>query len=749
MKRLCMNLLAIQLLVLFAVCVNAQTATDRAATEQVAVHLIASVDRVYPGEKIWLGVQQKIIPHWHTYWINPGDSGLPTKIVWQLPEGASAGDIQWPAPTRFDLDGITNYGYSDEVVLLTPITLPKTLSIGKTATINAKVDWLVCADVCIPQSVDLSLQLPIVAAGDSDKRTLEPVIEKALAELPQRSTWKARSEMREQIVQLRIEGAARELSDLRELNFFADTWGRVAHTAPQTYRVEGEDLVIDLKAGDKKLAPGESLSGVLKIKNAAGIVRSFSIGASASAAVATNISAAAPVHEGQLGLLSAALFALLGGIVLNLMPCVFPVLSIKALALIKHSGSNALYNRLHGLAYTGGVLASFLSLALLLIVLKAGGAQFGWGFQFQSPLFVVAVAYLLFAVGLNLSGVFEFGTSITGVGSNLANKPGYAGSFFTGVLAAIVATPCTAPFMGAAIGFALTQPALPLIAVFLSLGLGLALPYLLLAFWPRLQRRLPKPGRWMEILKQALAFPMYAAAVWLLWVLAQQTSADAIAFALGGLVLIAFAAWSFQHSRNAVGAWRVFGFSSALVAVIAAAAGSHIGISNAASDPHAIASTTRGNGATPYSSQRLHELRSEGKAVFVNFTAAWCISCLVNERVALKQDSVVTAFAQQGIVYLKGDWTNRDGEISAKLAEFGRSGVPLYLYFPPQANSEPTVLPQILTPDIVLSTIESANAAAVGASSHNGSSNATSNNNASSINNPNSNYKAVTSTQKF
>ena len=713
MKRRFINLLTIHLLALLAVCVNAQAVTDRAATEQVTARLIASVDSVYPGEKIWLGLQQKIIPHWHTYWLNPGDSGLPTKIAWQLPEGASAGDIQWPAPARFDLDGITNYGYADEVILLTPIVLPKTLSVGKTTTVHAKVDWLVCADVCIPQSVDLALQLPVIAAVGDDKRARNPLIEKTIAELPQNSSWQTHVATHEQTLQLRIEGAGKQLSNVRELNFFADTWGLVEHAAPQTHRVEGDDLVIDLKAGDKKIAAGESLRGVLKTIDTAGAVQSFIIGKSSTAGAATesaNIALASIAQDEKLGLLSAALFALLGGVVLNLMPCVFPVLSIKALALIKHSESSALQNRLHGLAYTGGVLASFLLLALLLIVFKAGGAQLGWGFQFQSPLFVVAVAYLLFAVGLNLSGVFEFGASITGAGSNLAKKSGYTGSFFTGVLAAIVATPCTAPFMGAAIGFALSQPALPLIAIFLSLGLGLALPYLLLAFWPRLQRRLPKPGRWMEILKQALAFPMYAAAVWLIWVLAQQTSADAIAFALGGLVLIAFAAWLFQHSRNAVGGWRAFVFASALVAVVAAVVSGHIGISNAASEPHAIASA-HGNGATPYSAQRLHELRSEGKPVFVNFTAAWCISCLVNERVALKQTAVTDAFARHGIVYLKGDWTNRDAEISAKLAEFGRSGVPLYLYFPPQANSEPIVLPQILTTDIVLSRIESANAA--------------------------------------
>ncbi len=718
------------LLAFFVGCFNALAASDRAATEQVTAQLIASVDSVIPGETIWVGVQQKIIPHWHTYWINPGDSGLPTKISWQLPQGARAGEIQWPAPTRFDLEGITNYGYADEVVLLTPITLPKSLATNAPITIAVKVDWLVCADVCIPQTVELALDLPVldasVAANAIDTRARNSLIDITLKNLPQPSTWTTALTTHENIYQLRIAVSAQTLRDIRDLNFFADTWGYVEHSAGQPYRFDGDDLIIDLPRGEKKIDSTEPLRGLLKITDTNGHIRAFTIAASSLSApassqavattsdVVTATSAAARTTNAEaLGLWSAALLALLGGVMLNLMPCVFPVLSIKALALIKHRESTSLQNRLHGVAYTGGVLTSFTVLAVVLIALKAGGAQFGWGFQYQSPLFVVIVAYLLFAVGLNLSGVFEFGTSVTNIGSQLANKSGYVGSFFTGVLAAIVATPCTAPFMGAAIGFALSQPPLPLLIIFLSLGMGLALPYLVLSFWPRLQRGLPKPGRWMELLKQGLAFPMYAAAVWLIWVLAQQTSADAVAFALGGLVLIAFAAWVFQHSRTVTGFWRSIGYVAAAIAVATALIGARNGVSANEFLSNTYSANTTHGGATPYSAQRLNELRQQGKPVFVNFTAAWCISCLVNERLALKQTAVVDAFAQQGIVYLKGDWTNRDAEISAKLAEFGRSGVPLYLYFPPQPNSSPIVLPQILTPDIVLSAIADANSVAL------------------------------------
>ncbi len=517
----------------------------------------------------------------------------------------------------------------------------------------------------------------------------------------------------------RVVGAAAQLQSASEITFFADEWGRVEHGAEQVHRVDGDDVLIELTSGEKPLASGEALSGVLVVSetNGNGVTRTagfFSLRSNVSAvgsaaeSSSANASVEAITAAPALSLLPAALFAFIGGVILNLMPCVFPVLSIKALALLKHSNYSARQTRLHGVVYTGGVLASFAALALLLIALKAGGTQIGWGFQYQSPLFVVLVAYLMFAVGLSLSGVFTLGTSVVGVGSMLAERSGYTGSFFTGVLAAIVATPCTAPFMGAAIGYALAKPPLQLLTVFLSLGLGLALPYLLLTLWPLLRRHMPQPGAWMEWLKQALAFPMYAASVWLVWVLAQQAGPNAVAFALGGMVIIAFAAWIFQNTRNGKTTARHIGSGIAIAALVLALVSGYTGVTNSASTA-AVAATADKNWE-PYSQQRLTELRAQGKPVFINFTAAWCISCLVNDRVALQQSSVASTFREQGITYLKGDWTNQDREISAKLAEFGRSGVPLYLFFAAGEDAEPTVLPQILTPDIVLSAISSTSA---------------------------------------
>jgi thiol:disulfide interchange protein len=403
--------------------------------------------------------------------------------------------------------------------------------------------------------------------------------------------------------------------------------------------------------------------------------------------------------ESELVLASAMLLALLGGVILNLMPCVFPVLSIKALALIKHARHEPRQTKLHGLAYTLGILASFLLLGTILIALKAGGAEIGWGFQFQSPLFVLAVAYLMFTVGLSLSGVFSIGSSVAGVGSSLAGRSGYSGSFFTGVLATIVATPCTAPFMGAAVGFALSQPPVVLLMVFLSLGLGLALPYLLLSNWPSLQRRLPKPGVWMDRLKQGMAFPMYAAAVWLVWVLAQQSGINSIVVALGGMVAIAFAAWLYEATKYSEKTAQRTGLGFSVLLLSAALFGGYFGVEEAPAS--AVAAETADSHWEPYTPARLKELRSAGKPIFLNFTAAWCISCLVNEKVALSQDAVIDAFARGGITYLKGDWTNRDPEITRILAEFGRSGVPLYLYYPAGVSTSPVILPQILTPEIV------------------------------------------------
>ncbi len=696
----------------------------------VRAELVSSVDAVYPGEQITVGLHQRIAPHWHTYWINPGDSGLATTLEWTLPAGSVAGDIQWPAPRRFTQGPVTNYGYENEVTLLTSVRVPANASPGVSFPVQAKAKWLVCREVCIPQEATLNLALPVIAPGGARSEG-QALIKQAHEQLPVQANWAAEAVLQTGGgVALRIPKVSIHWAGATDVWFYPDEWGRISHNAPQPRQDDDQQgSVIQLTAGDSAATAGQVLKGVLVVSEGEGqalvrksywvsaTVKPGALGTPTATPLATAPSTSTQPPDLTLG--SALVLALLGGLVLNLMPCVFPVLSIKALALLNHGDQTPRQARVHGLVYTAGVLSSFALLGGLLVALKAGGSQVGWGFQFQSPVFVLAVAYLMFAVGLSLSGVFTIGGSVTGVGSSLASRGGYGGSFFTGVLATVVATPCTAPFMGGAIGFALGQPTAVLMAVFLSLGLGLALPYLLLSWWPRLQRWLPPPGVWMERVKQAFAFPMYGAAVWLVWVLAQQAGVDAVAVALGGLLVIALAAWVYDSSRASQPALRHVGTFAAGVFLAAALGGGYVGIrSGASANPGTSFETKTGPGSEkaswePYSAGRLNELRTKGQPVFVNLTAAWCITCLVNERVALSRPSVVDAFKASGITYLKGDWTNQDPEISRVLSEFGRSGVPLYVLYPEGLQSKPIVLPQILTPDLVLAALKDASALAL------------------------------------
>ncbi len=672
----------------------ALAAPPEAATEHVQARLVSSQATVAPGQRFTVALEQNIKPHWHTYWLNPGDSGQATTIAWT---GAQAGAIQWPTPSIQAIGPIVNYGYEGRAALLVELTVPADAKPGSRFKPAAAVKWLVCKDVCIPEDVSLGLDLPVAAEAKAGVDAAQ--IEEWRGTIPKPATFAVQLKAAPQGV--RLSGPT---AGVTKAYFFADTWGAVAHSAPQALKAEGSGWALDIPAGDEPVAAGKPLSGVVVLTTATG-EQAWAVSvpmpegagkgpgpADLSAPEAGAAPAATPAPESDLGLLPALALALVGGLILNLMPCVFPVLSIKALALVREGNHKA-----EGLAYTAGVLISFAALAAVLIALRAGGQQVGWGFQFHSPVFVLTVSYLLFLVGLNLSGFFDVGGSFTGLGSDLAAKQGLAGSFFTGVLAAVVATPCTAPFMGAALAFALSQPAAVMLAVFLALGLGLALPFLILAFWPAAQRWLPRPGAWMDKFKQFLAFPMYVAVVWLLWVLAQQAGPDGVAMALGGLVLIAFALWLRRASQGVVS-------GVAALASLALALGVVHWIK-----PVAAVEVRAESSIEAYSAERLAELRAQNKPVFVNMTASWCISCLVNERVALSRPEVKDAFAKAGVAYLKGDWTREDPSITAVLKAHGRSGVPLYLYYAPGA-AEAQVLPQILTPGLIVEALSSSTA---------------------------------------
>ncbi|WP_296701356.1 protein-disulfide reductase DsbD family protein [Thiocapsa sp. UBA6158] len=665
-------------------------------TENVTARLVAERMEVAPGDRLDLALVFEIRPGWHTYWRNPGDSGDPPRVHWTLPEGVEAGPLRWPRPEVIPVGPLANYGYSGRAVHLIALSVPAQWPIGEPVHIRADVDWLVCEEECIPESGRFDLTLPTGAAlgpGPIDPLQAD-VFAAARAGLP---------DGRIEGAVLGVAGAglgllvpADGLSDkIDGAWFFAGEWGLIEHAAEQPWRLVDGQLRIDLSPG--ALSDQASPEGLLVIADARGEVRSYEVAA-----------VRGPLPDGiardrPIGLPLAFAFALLGGLILNLMPCVFPILAMKALSLINGlsgQGPEAARERvLHGLAYTAGVLLFFAGLAVLLLALRAGGSAVGWGFQLQYPPFVVFMAYVFFVIGLSLAGAVTIGSRLMSLGGARTGS-GTAGAFGTGALAALVAAPCTAPFMGAALGYAVTLSWPLALAIMLTLGFGLALPFLALSLLPRLARLLPKAGAWMETLKQALAFPMFAAAAWLVWVLSVQTGSAGVALVLGGLVLLAFGLWLGERTRGLHSARRRWGLAATSVALVAAL---YLGV---ATDRLAVPTLSEGESSAsglasvPYSPERLAAARDERRPVFVNMTAAWCITCLVNERVALSTSELARTFADSGVLYLKGDWTNRDPAITAYLADHGRNGVPLYVFYPP--DGDPQVLPQILTEDMVL-----------------------------------------------
>ena len=704
------RLLALFLTLILAGPVHAQSVVQ---TDNVRAELVADVAALKPGEPFWVGLRQTIRPKWHTYWKNPGESGLPTEISWTLPPGAKADPIVWPAPTLFDISGVINYGFKDEAMLLVRITPPADLA--GPLKLAAEANWLVCEDVCIPEEGKFELTLPSAASATPAPPATRALFEQARRAMPTESPWAARygvSKAGDPTLVVEAKGLKPET--ISNVYFFPAEWGPVATMAKQNAVIDANGIRIPLKRGDAKAAMPATLMGTLVLteKTADGSVKqAFDVSAKVDPAfvpTTASTSLAGATGAENLSLVQALLFALLGGLILNLMPCVFPVLAMKAAAFARLAGHDRAEMRRDGLAYTAGVLVSFAAMAAIVIVIRQAAGDVSWGFQFQSPVFSLLIAYLFFVVGLNLSGAFEIGNRLAGVGQGLVSRGGTAGAFFTGVLAVIVATPCTAPFMAAALGFALSQPAPATVAVLLAMGLGLALPYLALSMTPALQRLMPRPGPWMDRLRQFLAFPMYASTVWMIWVLTQQTGADGVLYALGGMVLIAFAIWLLRAGSPApAGTWIRRGVAAVSVLLaLAVTIKLQDGPATAASASGGQNAGVSFEGWERFSRARMDEAVAAGKPVFVDFTAAWCITCLVNERVALETPAAKKAFEQAGVVKLKGDWTNRDTEITAVLKELGRAGVPLYLFWAPGA-AKPKILPQVLTESLVLSELSS------------------------------------------
>ncbi len=663
-------------LAMVGACASAQAAESPAVrSARATVTLVTDTDAVAPGQPLHAGLRLQMTPGWHTYWRNPGDAGVAPDLAFNLPQGATASPIAWPAPALEHEGPLTTFGYTGELLL--PVTIA---GVSGALPLQLHAEWLICEKICVPESGDFRIDLP---QGTPAQSAQAPLFAAAAQHLPRPSPWQAHIGPDGTLL---VAG----LTSATEAWFAAETPDTIEATAPPG-ATAADGLRLKLKPGSA-FKPGDALAGVLTVRDAGGSETALQITAAPGAVAA--LPEATPLWQ-LLG------FGLLGGLVLNLMPCVFPVLAVKAVGLSRLASARRRTAVLHAASYTGGVLLAFGGLGAALLAFRAAGGAAGWGFQFQSPVFVAVTAWVLFAVGLNLSGVFAVGSGqLAGAGSNLCARDGHTGSFFTGLLAVLVATPCTAPFMGAAVAGALAGPPLAAIAVFLAMGLGLAAPYAALALIPGVARALPRPGHWMVIVKQALAFPMYAAAVWLVWVISQEAGPQGVLAAGAGLLLLGLGGWLLGLAQLPHGRLRRVAGVAAGACVLAAAA-IVPGLANSVA-PAAQAAAR--DGSEPFSAARLAALQSEGRPVFVDMTAAWCVTCLVNEQVALAPAAVRQAFQDRRVAYLKGDWTRQDPEITAFLRRHHRDGVPLYVFYPANGGP-PMVLPQILTQGIVLDAI--------------------------------------------
>jgi len=672
---------------LLAAGLPAHAASSSADVPHLHVQLVVVDDNLFPGssDNSLAGLYFKLEPGWHIYWKNAGDSGEPPRVRWTLPDGMTAGPLQFPSPKRLPLGPLMDFGYEGEAYFPIALTVAKGTKPGP-VTLQAKVEWLVCREVCIPGKAELEVQRRVASGGDvsAENADYQLFLSKTNASLfpaPLPANNKAVFQSTPTGFQLAVETGQRESSAV----FFPEEQDILDNPSPQKVTPTANGFVLDLKKDASLAANPTQLKGVLELSGG----RAYEI-----TAIPGTVAAAAPSLAW--GLLARATgLAFLGGLLLNLMPCVFPVLFLKGLALVNSGNEEKHQLRTHGFVYAAGILVSFWVLVGALLGLRAAGATLGWGFQFQSPVFLSLMAGLLFFLGLSLAGQFEIGLTLTSAGGSLAQKQGYTGSFFTGVLAVVVATPCTAPFMGAAIGYALAQSPAVTFAVFTALALGLAAPYVALTLQPAWTRLLPKPGAWMEVLRQAVSVPIFITVIWLAWSLISAYGAGLLWSLLGSLLMLAIAGWF-------LGRWPAKRWSTAVAAliVLVVIAASVLAPKKLAAAPETSTITVQQGGWQPWSAQAVSNYQAQGRPVFVDFTANWCLSCQVNERVALQQPQVQQAFKDANVALLKADWTRNDDAITQALASMGRSGVPAYaLYVPGQ--SEPQLLPEALTPGIV------------------------------------------------
>ncbi|HEX5805440.1 MAG TPA: protein-disulfide reductase DsbD domain-containing protein [Macromonas sp.] len=668
--------------------------------------LVHAPEGVAPGKPVWLGLRIEHAPHWHSYWKNPGDSGLATTLDWQLPPGVQAGEIAWPTPKKFPLGELANYGYDGTVLLPVPLTIAPAFK-GAQLDVSLHARWLTCRQECIPQEGQFRISVPAQVSSAAQGAAFE----KALARVPK--AWPGatgRIDVTGQRLTLTLDKLPTAWQD-KALEWFPEAVGLIVPGAPWTQRWDGArwQAVVPLSTERVDSPPQVTLVVALAdpdqeptgVRLEAPVPTGWpAVTAAAPAALSPALQAAlqrpAPATAESrpgFGWWAALASALLGGLILNLMPCVFPVLAIKVLAFAQHGDDHRMH-RLSGAAYTAGVVLSFLALGGLLLGLRGAGEALGWGFQLQQPAVVAGLALLFTLIGLNLSGWFEWGVALPGVLSNLQSRHPAVDAFLSGVLATAVASPCTAPFMGAALGLAITLPAWQALGVFGALGLGMALPYAAASWVPGIARLLPRPGPWMTTLRQGLAFPMFGTVVWLLWVLGQQTGVNGATAVLALLLAVSAVVWALNLRGR--GRWPLLVLALLATAGLASTLGQHI-----AQPAAATASAPENSTWARWSPSAQTALLNEGRAVFVDFTAAWCVTCQYNKHTVLADARVLEAAASHRVTLLRADWTQRDPVVTEALRQLGRNGVPVYALYAP--GRPPHILTEILDTEEVLS----------------------------------------------
>ena len=685
-------------------------------TDQVRAELLAwAPEGVERGKPLWIGLQLTHQPEWHTYWKNSGDSGLPTVLEWQLPDGITAGDIAWPTPKKISLGTLANYGYEGTVLLPVPLMLWPAFvpAFGKShLDVKLKASWLVCRKECIPQEGEFLISIPLKSSTALSSGLFQAAFDAAPKPLP---AGASQIEVNGNMLKVSLAGLPSELQG-QTLALFPETSSIIEPSAPWQQTWQGALWTAQLPMSGQRAESPMLMALVVAAQNAAyrieAPVRGTWPAVSAVAEVSpalqaalkenTALNDAGPSAAGSnavpLSLMAALFGALLGGMILNLMPCVFPVLAIKVVGFVQVKDRSTRVRT--GLSYSAGVVLSFLALGALLLVLRAAGEQLGWGFQLQSPAVVATLAVLFTLMGLNLAGVFEFGNFLPARVANLQSENPTINSFLSGVLATAIASPCTAPFMGASLGYAVGLPALQALAVFGAIGVGMAIPFLAMSLVPSVARAMPRPGAWMVTFKQLMAFPMFATTAWLVWVLGQQSGVDGSGALLGLLVLVALVLWSLSlKGRTRLLAATV---SIALTAFAAVFLGQIIVQpmeSSATSALKTSAGSDRSGQWQAWEPGRVAQLTAQGQSVFVDFTAAWCVTCQYNKKVTLSNASVLADLSAKKVTLLRADWTRRDPAITAALALLGRSGVPVYVIYKP--GNTPVVLSEVLTVDEV------------------------------------------------